>query len=416
MMTGSPLIRCLPDGRTYVADHAGKIYKFNSGAPLMAGMWPTFACGNRRTARQLTYPAIIAALPPFYYEPFGGYAIIQKMDSFGRSVGQSHGYYNSALGGSEYGYSASVWENTAIRTPEYPTAAGNAYKTFAHSVSDRGDIVGYLTAINGSTGSAIAWHDAAYFSGSFYVYLNAPGFSQSYATDVNGAGTAIGYGVSGSKVSVLRWLKSGNAWNSATEIGAPIFEGQAYAYATTDQDRLVGKAKFASFPSYFRAFVTDFAPGAIVENNNIGTLGGNSSEACDMKDESGAVGWAHNSYGRKRAFYLQVGATALQWFNELPPLPGVTPGASQPYNSEAFSVNRYGDVSGYAQNSSGQDRAFQFNPANGGSMIDLTATYAGSSGWILQRAVAINDGGILVGSGTFGGVFSLWTLYRQCQE
>jgi len=172
MMTGSPLIRCLPDGRTYVADHAGKIYKFNSGAPLMAGMWPTFACGNRRTARQLTYPAIIAALPPFYYEPFGGYAIIQKMDSFGRSVGQSHGYYNSALGGSEYGYSASVWENTAIRTPEYPTAAGNAYKTFAHSVSDRGDIVGYLTAINGSTGSAIAWHDAAYFSGSYYVYLN----------------------------------------------------------------------------------------------------------------------------------------------------------------------------------------------------------------------------------------------------
>jgi len=32
-----------------------------------------------------------------------------------------------------------------------------------------------LTAINGSTGSAIAWHDAAYFSGSYDVPLMAAG-------------------------------------------------------------------------------------------------------------------------------------------------------------------------------------------------------------------------------------------------
>jgi hypothetical protein len=45
---GSPAIVCDNSGSTYVADKLGKVIKFFSGAPMMAGTWPTFQCGVAR--------------------------------------------------------------------------------------------------------------------------------------------------------------------------------------------------------------------------------------------------------------------------------------------------------------------------------------------------------------------------------
>ena len=117
-----------------------------------------------------------------------------------------------------------------------------------------------------------------------------------------------------------------------------------------------------------------------------------------------------------RAFYLQLGAASLQPFDELPPLPGVT---RTDYQSEAYGVNSFGEVVGYAQNQSLASRAFKYVPGDGGTMIDLTTitldggqTPAGL-GWTLSQAQAINDAGVVVGYGTISSRSTCWIIYPK---
>src|SRR5437879_9609240 len=90
---GSPAIRCTTDGRTYIADMLGKVFRLDSGWTMMAGQWPTFQCGNRRAGKSITYPTVIAELPPFA----AGDSIstsVNRVDLFGRSVGRANGLYD----------------------------------------------------------------------------------------------------------------------------------------------------------------------------------------------------------------------------------------------------------------------------------------------------------------------------------
>ncbi|PYK96846.1 MAG: hypothetical protein DME19_18345 [Verrucomicrobia bacterium] len=136
---------------------------------------------------------------------------------------------------------------------------------------------------------------------------------------------------------------------------------QAYAYAVTDSGRIVGKARFTN-GGPLHAFVTrENYPSVNDPLFDMGTLGGTTSEVWDMNDQSGSVGGAQISTGKMRAFYLQVGAESLQPFDELPPLPGVT---RTDYQSEAYGVNSFGDVVGYAQNQSLTSRAFKYEPGS----------------------------------------------------
>ncbi len=134
-----------------------------------------------------------------------------------------------------------------------------------------------------------------------------------------------------------------------------------------------------------------------------------------MRDESGSVGWAHNSAGHQRAFFLPTGAFQLIGDDELPHLPGVT---TSTYNSAALGVNRFGQVVGWAQNDSGASRAFLYSPGpSGPTVTDLNTLLPGGSGWVLTSTRAINDAVIIVGTGTYNGQSSrAWILYPTCQE
>jgi len=68
--------------------------------------------------------------------------------------------------------------------------------------------------------------------------------------------------------------------------------------------------------------------------------------------------------------------------------------------SDARGINQSGDVVGTAQNGAGQPRAFLWR---NGRMIDLNSTLVNVSGWVLESAAAISDGGQIVGYGTFQG-------------
>ena len=190
----------------------------------------------------------------------------------------------------------------------------------------------------------------------------------------------------------------------------------AYAYAITDNLRVAGKAKF-TLGGQFHALVTVKNAGGINKDaDDKGTLpGGTSSEAWDVRDESGSVGWSYNSAGHKRAFFLNTDASQLIGDDELPHLPGVT---ISTYNSAALGVNRYGQVVGWAQANSGASRAFIYSPGlSGPTMIDLNALLPGGSLWVLTSARSINDAGIIVGTGTLNRQSPRgWILYPNCQD
>lgn len=253
------------------------------------------------------------------------------------------------------------------------------------------------------------------------TYLPLPDtVGSGYAIDINSLGTIIGYGgpIAGGSSEVLRWNKSGTTWTVEAPIPAPGNEAIPQAISEAAQARFVGKAKFLSGGPY-RAFFSE--PGSVNVDYNLGTLGGSSSESWDVHDSHGVVGSAKNSADKLRAFFLpigQVGPNALNSSHELPRLAG-TVGTS--YNSEAYSVNRFGEVVGRVQNDSGLYRAFYYSPG-AATLTDLTTAVLGDGqtpaqkGWVLQSAVAINDGGILVGRGTKNGFSRGWVIYPQPQE
>jgi probable HAF family extracellular repeat protein len=223
-------------------------------------------------------------------------------------------------------------------------------------------------------------------------------------------GTIIGYGRKGSSTNVVRWTKSGGVYQEE-DLGSPPAGNQAFAYAYSNAKRIAGKAVFTQGGQWL-AYVTGADAQSISTNANLGTLGGSQSEAWDVHDDSGTVGWAHNSNGRRRAFLVPIGVTSVSGC-ELPRLEGTS---STSYNSEAYGINQYGQVVGTVQNDSGAYRAFVFTSGvdtqlrNLSNLILSTGQTPASMGWVLTSAIAINDNGTMVGIGTHNGNAKAWLL------
>src|SRR6266516_2867994 len=133
---GSPAIRCIAQGTTYVADMLGKVFRFDTGAAMMAGQWPTFQCGNRRAGKSATYPTAISDLGPFAGS-YNSLTSVKSVDALGRAAGQSYGYYKYACGDSAtLGYSAAMWQNRGILNPGGCALA--APSSFATALTARG--------------------------------------------------------------------------------------------------------------------------------------------------------------------------------------------------------------------------------------------------------------------------------------
>jgi probable HAF family extracellular repeat protein len=69
-------------------------------------------------------------------------------------------------------------------------------------------------------------------------------------------------------------------------------------------------------------------------------------------------------------------------------------------SSEGRGLNEFGDVVGMAQNAAGQPRAFLWR---NGTMTDLNTLLPSGTGWVLESAAAISNGGQIVGYGTLNG-------------
>lgn len=111
---------------------------------------------------------------------------------------------------------------------------------------------------------------------------------------------------------------------------------------------------------------------------DLGTLGGNSSEALGVNDRSQVIGWAKDSDGRIQAFLWQDNSMSGLGF-----LPGGTA-------SVAMAINNLGDITGYAYVSPTNFHSFLYSTG--------TMTSIGTWGSANSRGRAINDQCVIAGS------------------
>ena len=83
---------------------------------------------------------------------------------------------------------------------------------------------------------------------------------------------------------------------------------------------------------------------------------------------------------------------------------GTLPGDA---SSEGLAISEGGEVVGTSRASSGQQRAFLWR---NGVMTDLNTLLPAASGWLLQVATSISDGGQIVGVGTLNGISRAFLL------
>ncbi len=119
---------------------------------------------------------------------------------------------------------------------------------------------------------------------------------------------------------------------------------------------------------------------------DLGTLGGQRSEANSINDHDQIVGWAYDIGGLERAFVFSGGT--MQGLGTL---------SGYAYESDALDVNNLGQIVGWAENANLLQRAFLYDDD---AITDLNGLIDSSSKWTLVQATAINDTGQIVGWGT----------------
>lgn len=132
----------------------------------------------------------------------------------------------------------------------------------------------------------------------------------------------------------------------------------------------------------------------------LGTFGGNNSYATGINDIGIVTGYADTTLiGRPMAYWTHVGAPGV-----LVPL-GTTVGGLA---STASGINQCAQIVGTANNGSGQ--AFLYDVFSH-SLVNLNDVIDHMTGWnALTQAVAINDGGAIVGQGIYNGQTRMFLL------
>jgi probable HAF family extracellular repeat protein len=132
---------------------------------------------------------------------------------------------------------------------------------------------------------------------------------------------------------------------------------------------------------------------------DLGTLGGNWSQAIALNASRHITGQSRTASGQVHAFIYHVDAngTVLSQTDL-----GVLSGNS----SYAYDINNDGMVVGTSDS-----KAFLWN---GSQMIDLNTEIPTGSGWNLTHASAINNSGTIVGWGTLGNRYAAFKLVAGC--
>jgi probable HAF family extracellular repeat protein len=237
---------------------------------------------------------------------------------------------------------------------------------YAYGINNSGTVVG-TTYVNG-TAHGTVW------SPSGATDLGA----DSYALAINNSGEVVGG--NGSAFTVIN--------GQLQSLGTPQGIGWSAAYGINDGGTVVGDGQLAN--GTFRGMV--WSPNGSV--TQLGTLGGNSSQATDINNSGEVVGFASVSSGYQHGFTVLDGIMI-----DL----GTLGGGS----SYAYGINDSGEIVGYSYLANGGQSAFLYE---NGTMLDLNSLLSSNSGWDLLDAYGINDAGQITGEGLYDGQLSAFLL------
>ena len=302
-------------------------------------------------------------------------------------------------------------------------------KSVAYDINNSNQVVGY-TQLAGGADRAFLFKDANLDGiadpGEMVNLGILSGHAKSYAFSINDNGAAVGTSINNSDIRrAVRFQAGGGATDLNVGNGSN-------AYAINNSNEIVGGASFGAinYSAFHRS-----ASGAVT---NLGTLGASpfrSSEAFGINDSGTITGWSGADAGDS-AFVRPPGG-AMSPIGFAAPPPGLSysyawdintagqivgegfndAGAYRAFlyqdgvaqdlgvvgafnNSMALAINGAGEVVGRLKASSGLTHAFVYR---GGVMQDLNDLIAPGSGWVLNEARGINDGGSIVGMGTAPG-------------
>jgi len=281
--------------------------------------------------------------------------------------------------------------------------------SYGFGISPSGSVVGGSVIAGG-----LVTHPFLY-NGATMVDLGSLGGSFAVAQSVNSTNYVTGTSWLPGDGSFHAFLYDQQGMEDLGTLGGPFSQGRSI----NASGQVVGDASLAS--GYSHAFV--WRNGQMVD---LGTLGGSSSSATGINNLGAIVGNAQTGNGASHAF-LYNGETltdisvnglfasandisdtgmvvgvggqgqphSAYWYNGLvtniPGLGGRT--------SEALGVNTFGMIVGRSDTQDGQSHAYIYD---GTSLFDLNSLINPNSGWVLQSAVDVNDGGAIVGYGSLG--------------
>ena len=256
-------------------------------------------------------------------------------------------------------FDASNPSRACMLAPSFSSYPMGGYTDWATGITEKGVIVGTTLIEGANPALSFARVSRTYKSGGFAL-LNLPTeWNNSEARAVNASGWIA-----------MRVYLIG--WGGEETTGPQYFEhraGRAYLLANGDLNDL----------------------GAQEDLIDLGTLGGDDSSAQGINDLGEVCGWSMREDGSYEAFIYKNSTLS---------------GLGSPIDatdSFAFGINEKSDVVGFAKSASGNERAVLFSK---GEITDLntliTLASSGEKGFTeLNRAVAINESGQIVGTGTW---------------
>lgn len=243
-------------------------------------------------------------------------------------------------------------------------------QSHAMDINDNGDVV----ALSYNLG-AIVSHGLLFSSGT------TTNLGSIAPRGLNNSGTVVGSRIATTPTLLVEEHAARWQTGSITDLGT-LGGRFSQAMAVNDGNQIVGWSTLAG----------DVITRPMLWHNgsihDLGTLGGAAGQANAISNSGYVVGYAKTSDDKMRAFRYQVSAgDGVQERLNL----GVLGGDA----SMAYGVNEAGDVVGTSNHD-----AFLWRQ---GTLMNLNDTLPSASPWHLQRALGINDHGMIVGTGTLLG-------------